>query len=125
MKYRESNAIEEAKIGLAKFRERDPFPLGYGSKIYEQLENTFHIDISKSQLVRWLPESDGFYSITVIDQHGNICEIETTVDDSSDSTIDQVQISEFVKSNRFKQLKPWDDLKVAIELYQSENRQMS
>jgi hypothetical protein len=52
MKYRESKAIEEAKLGLEKFRDRKPFPISYGAKIYEQLENDFEINIARSQMVQ-------------------------------------------------------------------------
>lgn len=121
MKYRESKAIEEAKLGLAKFRDKNPFPVGYGTKIYDQLENDFEINIARSQMVRWLPESDGFCSMTIIDQDGNICEFEVDIANPENSSVDKFKIVDFVKSNQYKKLKPWDDLKVAIDIYIAES----
>jgi len=119
MRYRESKAIEEAKLALVNFRKKDPFPLGYDLKIYDQLERKFGVDVAKSILVRWLPEGDGFCSMTLIDQNGNICDFEINSNDQNDSSVEPLPVSEFVKSNRYKQLKPWDDLKVSIDFYQS------
>jgi hypothetical protein len=59
--------------------------------------------------------------MTVIDQDGSICEFEIDIANPENSSVDKIKIVEFVKSNQYKQLKPWDDLKVAIDIYHAES----
>ena len=102
-----------AELNVA-FRQGHAFMDTDREEIYDQLEGTFRIEVSISKLVSWLPEGDGYTSCCIINQYGELCFLEIDSSDCKKSEIEKSSRSEYMKSNYFKKLKPWDSLYVAL-----------
>lgn len=65
-----------------------------------------------------MPEGDDFYSGGIIDQKGKILHFDIHVKNPDFTEWDDdFPIDEYEKLDRFKALKPWNDNKLAIELW--------
>lgn len=114
--------VDSARKDLAilneKFRNREAFSPGDREEIYRQLVKIKNVDLNYSVLISWMPEGDDFYSGRIIDQKGKIFHFDIHVKNSDFTEWDDdFPVDEYEKLGRFKALKPWNDNKLAIELW--------
>lgn len=115
------NARIETRKLLDEFRSFESFPKSYRKEIYNVLVEKLNIDVQRSILISWLPEGGKNLGVRLIDQDGNICFFDIDPDFPEHDEAERYGIELEEKSNEYKQLRPWNDLVLAIEIFREEN----